>query len=621
MSRYFSNREMLILDYLKRHDLVTSDELANYLSVSKRTVKKDIAYIREVLNQGQEILQSVHGKGYALSKAYMSVIDHNFLSRDKDLILNNYDRIAYIIQRLLLSETEIRYENLADELFISPSSLSKDMKKVRSFLREYQLTIEHRPAYGVRIKGSEFNRRMAISYFFYHSFLAYLTTYRQTVYKQDAIILTYIEKIIREVCTDSYIKVSSNTIKDISIHIFIAFERMEYEAGLSELDEKIDFRSYQAASEIVQRVSGFIKSKESSKATIDYIYLHLSHKRMLSTHMNTASEEIKATIKEINLEIKQNFDIDFSSDWQLNHALELHLQQLIKRVENEVSIPNPYVFQHFRDYLFAAKICISAIQIIEKNLLTHDVPLDEYGYLILYYQYGLNQQSTQKYRIALYTGNNRAEEMMYETYLQTLLNESLYQIKVISSLEQFDDRFDALISTVADRQLKKSSKLTMTNVTKNDLLDIESHFRRKVGIKTLLKKYLTEASIVRLNATSKKEAEEQIICHLEQNGFLKEDYPKRKLEYHEVGNGMVHIQDLNKMIKHRVCLIVHLTHPILWEKTVIKSLFLIKTKKDGDRDLTDLCDIFSNWANFPDKIQEVYETQDYLEVIQILGQQ
>lgn len=58
------------------------------------------------------------------------------------------------------------------------------------------------------------------------------------------------------------------------------------------------------------------------------------------------------------------------------------------------------------------------------------MPLDEYGYLILYYQYGLNQQSTQKYRIALYTGNNRAEEMMYETYLQTLLNESLYQIKV-----------------------------------------------------------------------------------------------------------------------------------------------------------------------------------------------
>ena len=32
------------------------------------------------------------------------------------------------------------------------------------------------------------------------------------------------------------------------------------------------------------------------------------------------------------------------------------------------------------------------------------------------------------------------------------------------------------------------------------------------------------------------------------------------------------------------------------EKDIIKVLFLIKTKKDGDHNLNILCDMFSNWT-------------------------
>lgn len=108
----------------------------------------------------------------------------------------------------------------------------------------------------------------------------------------------------------------------------------------------------------------------------------------------------------------------------------------------------------------------------------------------------------------------------------------------------------------------------------------------------ILKKYISEKSILVSKASNKRQVSNELFLHLRNNGFLKEKCTEN-FSFQEVGNSLVHIQDLDKNIKKEICLVDLLKKPILWEKTVIKTLFLIKTKKDGDKDLNLLCETFS----------------------------
>lgn len=617
---YFSNRELLILDYLKKNKYVTSEELANYLSVSKRTVKKDISRIKENINQEKILLKSYPAKGYLLDSSFIFSSEELTLSRDKDLILNNYDRVAYLVQRLLLSEGAIRYEDLADELYISPSSLSKDMKKVRALFSEYKLKVSHRPNYGVEVMGSEFHKRLAISNFFFHSFLSYLSNYKQTMYKKDSAILQYLEKIINEVSNNYEISLSKSSINDLAIQIVILFSRQKFEKDL-EMNKKImDKNSYEASSEIINRVKSFFDVEIIEEQSIYFFYTHITNKKIISHLSPAIKDRVLCIVNEIMNEIYINFDLDFSEDDALSELLALHIEQLYRRVKNDLAIQNPFIFQHFRDYLFASKITISATRIIEKKLTKKPIPLDEYGYLILYFQYALNNIKKKPSKIILYTGNNRSEKLSYESILKNTLNKEVYEIIYIDSLDNIKNDFDLLVSTVSLNKEMFGEKSAISNVTKETLLNIENFLRNPNNSRRILQNYINEDSVFVSKATTKKGIERDILNYLRNKNYLKEK-TNRKLAYHEVGNGLIHIQDIDKIIKKRLCLVVVLKHPILWEKIVVKTLFLIKTKKDGDKDLNYLCGVFSDWTNNPDAVQYVYEQASFEALLKTLNNQ
>lgn len=610
MDIYFSNRELLILDYLKKNKYVTAEELANYLSVSKRTVKKDISRIKENINQEKILLKSYPAKGYLLDSSFIFSSDELTLSRDKDLILKNYDRIAYLVQRLLLAEDAIRYDDLAEELYISPSSLSKDMKKVRALFSEYKLKISHRPNYGVEVIGTEFHKRLAISNFFFHSFLSYLSNYKQNMYKKNSAILQYLEKIINEVSKSYGILLSKNSINDLAIQIVILFSRQKFEKDLDTNKKIKDKNSYEASSEIINRVKPFYDVEIIEEKSIYFFYTHITNKKIISHLTPALKERVLCIVNEIMKEVYINFDLDFSEDTTLTEFLALHIEQLYRRVKNDLAIQNPFIFQHFRDYLFASKITISATRIIEKKLTKKAIPLDEYGYLILYFQYALNNIKKKPAKIILYTGNNRSEKLSYESILKNTLNKELYEVIYIDSLNRIKNDFDLLVSTVSLNKEIFGGKSVISNVTKEKLLNIESFLRNPNSSKEILQNYINEDSVLVSKATTKKGIERDILNYLRNKDYLKEK-TNRKLAYHEVGNGLVHIQDIDKIIKKRLCLVIVLKHPILWEKIVVKTLFLIKTKKDGDKDLNYLCKAFSNWTNDPDAVQYVYEQANF----------
>ncbi|MDU5781427.1 MAG: helix-turn-helix domain-containing protein [Pantoea sp.] len=79
-------------------------------------------------------------------------------------------RVEYIVRFLLSTQRYSKLDDLAEEIFISRSSLKKCMKEVRNILKNFNLDLQTKTAQGVKVTGDELNIRQAIAnYLFYET--------------------------------------------------------------------------------------------------------------------------------------------------------------------------------------------------------------------------------------------------------------------------------------------------------------------------------------------------------------------------------------------------------------------------------------------------------------------
>jgi transcriptional antiterminator len=135
---------------------ISSGEIAANLKVSAKTVRKDVETVAPEADQMGIHIQKKPGLGY-----YMDPVSANrWHDHGKELFQKRAysvkeQRFHYILQRLLSTEAYIKSADLADELFVSQTVISAELRDIRRCLAEYELTIENIPSYGIRITGKE----------------------------------------------------------------------------------------------------------------------------------------------------------------------------------------------------------------------------------------------------------------------------------------------------------------------------------------------------------------------------------------------------------------------------------------------------------------------------------
>lgn len=166
-------RQEYIIYYLASSDKpLTSARLAELLSVSVRTIKNDMLYVREILEEHGALLIAKKSSGYWIEltdvvtfHAYYEQLEmrsslYNHLNSDKRI------RSLTIARRLVSAEAEVKLEDIADELFLSRSAIKETMREVYPILQSFHLQIDSRPGYGLRVSGMEDHRRIALTELF-----------------------------------------------------------------------------------------------------------------------------------------------------------------------------------------------------------------------------------------------------------------------------------------------------------------------------------------------------------------------------------------------------------------------------------------------------------------------
>ena len=245
---------------------ITGKYLATINQVTSRTIREDIKILDLSLVDNGAYIDSVMGQGYKLRitdeqlfRNYLKTISGDESAAEIGIPRLPEERITYLIKRFLLSESYIKLDDLADEMYVSKSTIQNDLAHVKKKLSLYDIRLEARPNYGLKVNADELKLRFCMAEYIFdrkEGIARQLSKSHLTLLSQDE--LDSLVEIIVSQINIHQITVSDIAINNLVIHMAIAYKRIKagYHVTLyqTDLDEILEQKEYQVAQEIVRKV-------------------------------------------------------------------------------------------------------------------------------------------------------------------------------------------------------------------------------------------------------------------------------------------------------------------------------------------------------------------------------
>ena len=148
-------REIITIIANSKHP-ISGPEISEIIKVSERTTRNEISVLRKML--GEDFIVSQMGKGYKLSEDYDV---YSILSMQKELPVNR----QIMILKEIVSNEGINFYDLADQYYISDSTLENDIKVLNEMIaqRFYNVNL-FRENNNIHINASEKVKREVTTY-------------------------------------------------------------------------------------------------------------------------------------------------------------------------------------------------------------------------------------------------------------------------------------------------------------------------------------------------------------------------------------------------------------------------------------------------------------------------
>lgn len=158
-----TKRQVKILKTLYHaQDYLTFQELAQQLDVSVKTVRNDIAAIRDFL--GECKAGKIQSKPHVGVKLSITQEEWQALTQSDTPVEDR--EIVFFIIRHLLKEDSLTAQGLAERYYIGRAQLDKILEPVSQWFQKNHILFERRRGKGIHIQYCEFNYRLAMLDFY-----------------------------------------------------------------------------------------------------------------------------------------------------------------------------------------------------------------------------------------------------------------------------------------------------------------------------------------------------------------------------------------------------------------------------------------------------------------------
>lgn len=463
-----SKRETQILKLLfdHKHTYLTSQEIASGIDVSNRTARKYLHLLEDALKQESlATIEAKQGNGYQLKiedarrfdEFYLEEVKSQMASKDITTIQESNDRQYYILNRLFFEQSAVYVDAIADELFVSRSTISNDLVEIKKLITPYQIELQSKSNKGIFIVGNEQNiRHFIMNYFFMERLHDNLFAFSMYANLLEGISVEEIVIIVLDECRESQLKLSDFIVYNLVLHIGLAIKRiqngffMDIQAPISFDEDSIE---YQTALKILARIEHAVGITFSSEEA-DFIALHLKNKITAKTIFKKADateEQIRVQLLETLKAIDQDTPFDLEHDTILIDGLMLHFIPLLTRLQNNSSIENPLLEEIKTQYpdLFELTVNYFSKMPVFKS---YQVTEGEWAYLAIHITAAVERYfNEQKTHVLVICATGLGSSQMIKNRLEREFGSRILIEKVISYYEiaeQDLSHIDLVISSI-----------------------------------------------------------------------------------------------------------------------------------------------------------------------------
>lgn len=401
--------------------------------LSLRSIQTDIAEIKETIKEhGLYIENNKNCICMSITNQETANIFMNSIIQDYNLnqfFEDQSSRISYIISRLLDSNDYLKSADLADEMYISRSQISNDIKLAKNMLSSYHLTLISKPYYGIKIIGKENDIRNYIiqEKLKIKNLVCDEITHSFSSHEH----IDVINNIVIKILTHSHYIISDIALQNLILHIVTAVNRIK-SGHLIHMDSLNISPVYAHVIEISKNIlekCADIYNFEFNDDEIFFLALNLYGKREFDKQ-EFITDEINNLVFLGLYKIKEIFGLDFTSNLNLRISLGLHILPLLTRINTNMQLRNIMTFNIKQKYTLAYDLASTFTNTIipsDKKILD-----DEIAYVALHFVNYIDENSPQKKkRMLIISSLRRSETILLQNNI--LRNfPSIKEVKIIS---------------------------------------------------------------------------------------------------------------------------------------------------------------------------------------------
>lgn len=486
---------------LEENDYKTIKYFTTFLKTSCKTLQKDLKIIEKYLNDFNIILDRKPGTGIMIVNAretkWLLYNNLNWQERECKKISINERRIEITRNMLINSNTATSIQKLSDMYYVSKTSIAADLNYIEKWVTKFNLKLE-KSVEGTKIKGSEVDIRKAIASLLveypkrdnkYENMKDIATRIDNhtlnalcELFDKDKII--YINQYLAELERKHNCILNDPYYINLLTHILISLTRGLDGKQIKNHIKKNDYNlksesSYEEAVNMVNKINEDFNIN-LGESEIYYLYQYfVSSGLVKNTKKNT--EEVldelncmaKNFTKKITNCIEEIMQIDIFNDETIMDNLLLHIRPMLNRLNYDIEISNPLMDDIKKEYPEILEICKAASLMVSYDLKQKPIPIDEIGYLTLYYQTAVERLSMKKRIIVVCQSGFGTSQLL------TIRIKKLFpQLEVISAIsvsmleKQNLDDINFIISTVPIDIKKKPYILVSVFLNDQDIKNI-----------------------------------------------------------------------------------------------------------------------------------------------------
>ncbi|AYW47967.1 PTS fructose transporter subunit IIA [Tetragenococcus osmophilus] len=589
---------------LTSNELQTSTELATTLQVSSKTVQTDIKNLKGLLNNEIATIESYRGKGY-----FFNVKDENefkrFLSkvteRNMQVIPTEpEERQQFLIEKLLLQPSYLKMDDLAEELFVSRSTLQSDINHVRKIVESYDLFLEQKPNYGIKVSGNEMDVRFCISEYIFNQKADIMDPSSDLVEILAKDEIDWIRDSILSKLREHKIIITDVSLNNLITHIAISCKRIHERENIEiyheELKQITSKKEYQIAKEIAERIEQKLNVSFSVNE-IAYLAIHLQGTKKM--HSSSEMEEIQTVLedniqyltKNILKQVDNIYSLDLLQDKELILALSLHLKPAINRHKYQMNLRNPLLNQIKNKYPFSYEIALTIGAQVIKETLGITIDENEIGYIALHFEAALERKgksakNKKRCLIVCASGLGTAQLLLLK-----LKNQFPNELNILGTTEYYELKkqplydIDFIISTIPIPEKLPVPVIQISTLLGNqDVSKIEKLVHHDFEI---IENYMRKSfTYLKRDFSSKEEVIYFLGDRLMEDGIVNSNFIHSVLERENYsptsfGNLVAIPHPMDPQVNDTFWSIVTLKQPIQWDDKPVQFICLLNVSKQN----------------------------------------